>query len=459
MTAPLDGAPVLVVEDDERLRALLTEELTDAGFEVQGAASAEEALATLRSFGPELILSDLRLPGVDGMALLEQVVGLHAAPAFLVLTAFGTVPQAVAALRSGADDFLTKPVDLDHLLISVRRALQNRRLQHEVRRFRQLLDQDTFHGLVGRSRAMRKVYHQVERVAGRDGAVLLVGETGTGKDLVARAIHAESPRARRPFLAVNAAGVPENLLESEFFGHAAGAFTGAAKERRGLFAEADGGTLFLDEISEMPLTLQAKLLRTLQDGRIRPVGSDRESVVDVRVIAASNRDLGEEVEAGRFRQDLYFRLETFTIQLPPLRERGDDLQLLIGHFLRLQHQGDGPPPALTPTALALLEQWRFPGNIRELQNVLEWAVTFADGRSITEDDLPERIRGEPAPPPAEGDLLATLRGDGLLPTLAEVEARYVRYVLDQVDGNKRRAAALLGIGRRTLYRRLDAQED
>ncbi len=452
---------VLVVEDDQDLRQLLVEELEDRGLMVQSVSSAEQALPLLESWEPDLVVSDLRLPGADGMALLRRVRGMQAAPAFLVVTAFGSIQQAVAALKEGADEFLTKPLDLDHLGLAVARALETRRLRGEVRRFRQLLSDDRFHGMLGRSRVMRSLFDQIRQLARAAGPVLVIGESGTGKELVARAIHAESDRAQRPFLAINCAGLPAELLESEFFGHVAGAFTGAGRAHKGLFQQANGGTLFLDEIGEMPMPLQAKLLRVLQEGTIRPVGAERELVVDVRIIAASNRAL--ETEAGResFREDLFFRLETFLLQVPPLREREDDRELLAAGFVAHFAARDGRPVrGLSRAALEQLQRYPFPGNVRELQNAMERAVTFCHGRTLELEHLPARIAGykEEAASGAAEERLGQLVDGPLLPTLEELEMRYIRHVLALAQGNKRRAAALLGIGRRTLYRRLGEQE-
>jgi two-component system response regulator AtoC len=452
---------VLVVEDDEGLRQLLVDELEDRGLGTRAVNSAEEASPLLERWEPTLVVSDLRLPGADGMALLRRVREMHAAPAFLMITAFGSVQQAVAALKEGADEFLTKPLDLEHFGFAVARVLETRRLRGEVRRFHELLGDDGFHGMIGRSRVMRELFDQIRQLAGAAGPVLVTGESGTGKELVARAVHAESECAEGPFLAVNCAGIPAELLESEFFGHAAGAFTGANRARRGLFQQADGGTLFLDEIGEMPMPLQAKLLRVLQEGTLRPVGADREQAVDVRIIAATNRPL--ETAAGResFREDLFFRLETFTLSVPPLREREDDLELLAARFVVRFGARSGPRiRGLSQSALEQLRCYPFPGNVRELQNAIERAVTFCPGRLIEREHLPPRIaryRDDTAQG-ATGDLLARLTDGPLLPTLDELERRYIAHVLKLVDGNKRRAAALLGIGRRTLYRRLGEQD-
>lgn len=450
---------VLVVEDDEALRALLRDEIEDRGLTARGAATAEEARALLEEWPADVVVTDIRLPGASGRDLLRWGAALPDGPDFLLITAFGTVKEAVECLRAGASDFLTKPLDLDHLAAALERILEVRRLRRTVEEFGQLLDDAEFHGMVGRSEGMRRLYERITRVAPADGPVLVVGESGTGKELVARAIHAESPRGRSRFVAVNCAGIPEDLLESEFFGHAEGAFTGARRARRGLFEEADGGTLMLDEIGEMPPSMQAKLLRVLEDGRVRPVGSNREREVNVRIIGATNRDLRDDVRSGRFREDLYFRLETFTLELPPLRDRGDDLDLLLAHFLGLAAARAGKPiPGFSAAAMRRLHGYRFPGNIRELRNIVERVVTFATDDVVTEEDLPDRLLAAPdAARRAEAIGLPDplLRDeDEVLPTLQEIELRYIRYVLDHAGGNKRRAAALLGVSRRTLYRRL-----
>ena len=460
-TATDRGQRVLLVEDDTGLRRLLHDELRDAGLNVRPVASAEEALQALSSWEPDLVVSDLRLPGADGMQLLERVRREHAAPAFLIITAFGSVPQAVAALKAGADEFLTKPVDLEHFILAVTRVLETRRLRGEVERFRDLLGVSSFHGMLGQSRPMRVLFDQVRQLARASGAVLIIGESGTGKELVARAVHAESERADQPFMAVNCAGIPSELLESEFFGHQAGAFTGASKDRKGLFRNADGGTLFLDEIGEMPPPLQAKLLRVLQDGRIRPVGAEQEQAVDVRIIAATNRDLEALRSKEDFREDLFFRLETFTVQVPPLREREDDLELLAGHYLaRHAARNSRNIRGFSKAAMERLRSYSFPGNVRELQNAIERAVTFCHGQLIGLEHLPARLRESTQPESGREGLLEKLIEGQALPTLEQLEKRYIRHVLELVDGNKRRAAALLGIGRRTLYRRIEeASED
>jgi DNA-binding NtrC family response regulator len=444
------------VEDDEGLAGLLAEEISEAGYTARSVASAEQARAVLQQWEPDLVVSDVRLPGASGLELLKKVVSMHVPPAFIVITAFGTISQAVEALKSGADDFLTKPLDLDHFMHRVVRSLETRRLRQEVERFRQIFDFDNFHGMYGQSRCMRILFDQILQMAPASGPVLIIGESGTGKELVAKAVHAESDRSQGPFIAVNCAGIPEHLMESEFFGHTAGAFTGASKSREGLFHEADGGTLLLDEIAEMPLGLQAKLLRILQDGRIRPIGGNREKNVDVRILAATHQDLEEEVEKGVFRQDLFYRLETFTLRIPPLRDRAEDIELLAGRLLtRFSTQMGRNLHGFSDDALWLLQQYDFPGNVRELQNAVERAVTFCQGSRIKPEDLPARIRNGAKQNDLNYDFQQNFGNTGQrLPTLAEVEKKYISHVLEKTGGNKKKAADILGVARRTLYRRL-----
>ncbi len=455
---------VLVVEDDRGHRELLHEELAEAGYAVTAVGSAEDAARALAQQAFSLVVSDLRLPGADGFQVLEDARARVPAPGFIMLTGFGTIDQAVAALKAGADDFLTKPVDLDHLRLAADRVTEARRLKDEVRRYREVLARaDGFHGMQGHSPAMLQMFDLIRRIAAADGSVLITGESGTGKELVARALHAESDRAQGPFVALNCAGIPEALLESELLGHVAGAFSGAKGARRGLFTEAHGGTLFLDEIAEMPVAMQSKLLRLLQDGRVRPVGANEEIETDVRIVAATHQDLQAHMADGRFREDLYYRLETFRIEIPPLRERGDDIEYLALQFLRQQALArDQPERRLSPEALRALVRYPFPGNVRELASLIERAATLATGEVIETRDLPERvfaIGGEDAGVATGGAgagvlALAGVGDDTQWPTLEERERDYIRRVLEHVDGNKQRAARILGIGRKTLYRKL-----
>jgi len=457
MAEPLVGK-ILVIEDDAALSQLVVEEFEEAGAEVQRKVDAHQGWQAIQQWQPELIVCDLRLPGQDGLWLLERVRTLHSPPAFIIMTAFGTVTQAVEALKRGADDFLTKPLDLDHLLITARRVLSYHRLQHTVQQYQQQIGQSDFHGLIGRSQAMQTLYATIKPIAQANGAVLISGESGTGKDLVARAIHKESPRRNATFVAVNCAAIPAELQESEFFGHVAGAFTGAVQARRGLFAEAEGGSLFLDEIGEMPLELQAKLLRVLQDGKVRQVGSNHEVNADVRIIAATNRDLHEQVAAGQFREDLYYRLETFNLIVPPLRERGDDVDLLTAHFINVLSQTSGKTvQQVSPDALKLLKTYAFPGNVRELRNAIERALAFSPDNTLEATALPERMRKSYQSTQEQDALLAKLLESQQWPTLESLCNQYVRFVVSQLEGNKRQAAKLLDISRATLYRRLEEQ--
>ncbi|UAW99284.1 sigma-54-dependent Fis family transcriptional regulator [Halopseudomonas nanhaiensis] len=455
-----DREHIVLIEDDRGLRELLQEELEGEGYSVTACADAESGLLAIREHVPALVVSDLRLPGADGLSLLPAIAKCSPRPSVLIITAFGSVQQAVESLKAGADDFLTKPLEMDHFLLTVSRLLDNRRLRSEVQRYRSILGVEQFHGIIGQSPAMQQLFHQIRQIAGSDGPVLVQGESGTGKELVARAVHEQSSRKDKPYLVVNCGGIPGELMESEFFGHSAGAFTGAKNQRAGLFQQADGGTLMLDELGEMPLALQAKLLRALQDGRIRPVGSDHEIQVDVRVIAATNRNLTEAVADGTFREDLYYRLETFGIQVPPLRSRREDVPQLAAFFLaRFNARQGRSVKGFSDETLALLAGYGFPGNVRELQNAVERAATFCDTALIEPRHLPERMLDTPAAEPASADVShedAPSQGDAQnLPDLETVQRKHIHRVLAATQGNKRRAADILGITRRTLYRWLE----
>lgn len=472
---------ILLVEDDSGLRELLQEELEAEGYSVTACGDAEQGLQLLQINPPDLLISDLRLPGADGLSLLPELAGNELAPAVLIITAFGSVQQAVKALQAGADDFLTKPLEMDHFLLTVSRLLANRRLRSEVLHYRSLHAVEQFNGIIGQSPAMEQLFHQIRQIAGADGPVLVQGESGTGKELVARALHDQSNRKDGPYMVVNCGGIPSELMESEFFGHAAGAFTGARSQRAGLFQQADGGTLLLDELGEMPLTLQAKLLRVLQDGKVRPVGSDHEIQLDVRVIGATNRNLTEAVSEGSFREDLFYRLETFAVQIPPLRARGEDIQRLMGFFLsRFNAKQQRNIKGFTDEAQALLQHYDFPGNVRELQNAVERAATFCDSAFIDVQHLPQRIVQQPSSAPSlqlTADFMARVQASEInneltndepateknaleeaenMPTLEAVQRQYIHQVLAATGNNKRRAADILGITRRTLYRWIDS---
>ena len=450
---------IVLVEDDRDLRELLQEELEAEGYQVIACGDAEQGKQLLATQAVDLLISDLRLPGADGLSLLPSLASSDSPPAVLIITAFGSVQQAVKALQAGADDFLTKPLEMDHFLLTVSRLLDNRKLRHEVQHYRSLLAVEQFNGMIGQSPAMQHLFQQIRQIAAAEGPVLVQGESGTGKELVARALHDQSSRRDGPYMVVNCGGIPSELMESEFFGHAAGAFTGARSQRAGLFQQANGGSLLLDELGEMPLALQAKLLRVLQDGKVRPVGSDHEIQLDVRIIAATNRNLTEAVADGSFREDLLYRLETFGLQVPPLRARGEDILKLTEFFLtRFNARQKQSIKGFSDAALGLLQQYSFPGNIRELQNAVERAATFCDTVLIEAHHLPQRIREQTGAPllPANTAVIPQQPNQpadaDALPTLETVQRQYIHQVLAATDGNKRRAADILGITRRTLYR-------
>lgn len=446
-------ASIVVIEDDQNLRELLCEELQAMGHEILSATNLHEARQHIQLTTPEILVCDLRLPDGNGIDLLEEI---RANPqtstlGFIVITGFGSIEQAVDALKKQADDFLTKPLNLEHLRLSVHRVLENIRLRRRLSGYETLHGRESFHGMLGRSLPMQQLYKNIEKAAATNSAVLVRGESGTGKELVARALHASSARASGPFIAVNSAGIPGDLLESEFFGHVRGAFSGAESTRTGLIQAAHGGTLFLDEIGEMPLALQAKLLRVLEDGLVRPVGSDHESKIDVRIVAATHRDLEQDVAAKQFREDLFYRIETVSLNIPPLRERGEDIERLAVAFLSAaaRHQGRPSIPTFTAETIQLIHEYDWPGNVRELANAIESAVIFASTESIGPRDLPTRMhhtRTELAPTNQSEDLA--------LLSLAELEAQHINRVLTAVAGNRRRAAEILSIGRRTLYRKI-----
>lgn len=451
-------ATIMLLEDDASLGLLLTEELELDGYRVTRAGTVNEARQQLTEETPDLVVSDLRLPDGDGLDLLKRTqADGHSLP-FIIITAFGTVDQAVDALKAGADDFLTKPLSTDHLRLKIHRLLTQADLSRQLQQFLAHNGTDESLGLIGNHESMVRLRSEIRQIARSSAAVLICGESGTGKELVARAIHQVSDRSPGPFVAVNCAGIPSELMESEFFGHEAGAFTGARQARKGLFAEAHGGTLLLDEIGEMPLGLQAKLLRVLQEGMVKPVGSDQEEPVDVRILAATHVDLLKAVREGSFREDLYYRLETLSLRVPALRERGDDVDLLAMHFLReaaSRHQRGFLK--LSDVSSRTLMDYPFPGNVRELASAIERAVTFCEGDTIQPEHLPERIRKRQSEPAAP----KSVRLGGSMsewPTLEKLQQNYVRDVMQAVGGNKRRAAQILGINRRTLYRWLAAGE-
>ena len=440
------GVEVLLLEDDPALNELIVEEMEAQGHRVTAMHALADAAQWLATHRTDLIVTDLRLPDGDGMDLLKTAQALSEPPAVIVVTAFGSVRQAVKALQAGADDFLTKPLDLEHLLLSTRRVLSNRAIRSELQQFRQLNTDHGFHGLYGKSPAVKKLFMQIQMLAKAQGPVLILGESGTGKELVARAVHAESPRAGKPFLAVNCAGIPAELLESEFFGHASGSFTGAKTGRKGLLQQADGGTLLLDEIGEMPIELQAKLLRVLETSEYIPVGDTTPKKSNFRLIAATNRDLKTESDEHRFRSDLYFRLNIFEIKLPSLRERIKDIAVLTNHFVKqFSEKTNKKTLQISDDFLQKLENYSWPGNIRELKNVIERSVILSSGDTLTSDVLPYEMQHQSEKPTKSMSAFS----------MQSVEKLHIQKVLNYTKGNKAETARLLEIGIATLYRKLE----
>ncbi|MGA8892250.1 MAG: sigma-54 dependent transcriptional regulator [Anaeromyxobacteraceae bacterium] len=441
---------VLVVDDEESMRHLLTVILAERGYEVRAVSNGEDALRELSARDYDLVLSDVRMPRMDGIALLRKALELHPGLTFIVMSAYGTHDTAIEAMKAGAYDYVSKPFKPDEVLLVLRKAEERLRLSRENRRLRsELAAGFRIENFVGASPAVAELLRQVGKVAPRKTTVLLTGESGTGKELVARALHELSPRAAMPFVAVNCGAIPAELIESELFGHVRGAFTDASRDKKGLAAEADGGTLFLDEIGELPLPLQVKLLRFLEDEQVRRVGDTRSGKVDVRVVAATARDLSRAVKEGLFREDLFYRLNVVSLRLPPLRERGEDIPALVDHFLvkyrRLRP--DAPLRGVSAGALEVLRTHRWPGNVRELEHAVERAVVLADGPLVEEEDLPGDLRVSPErgtpTPPADGDL-------SVKRAFRSLEERLIRDALERTGGNRTRAAELLELSYRAL---------
>jgi two-component system response regulator HydG len=451
---------LLVVDDEPEMCALLEAGLSRRGFEVASRTSGDAALALLDETDFDAIVVDLNMPGATGLDVARWVAANRPDTPVIVITAFGSLETAVAAIRAGAYDFVTKPFEIETIALTLGRAVGYRHLRAEVRRLRIAAEgnepgagEDGLPGtaLVGRSPAMRRIYDTVLRAAASDASVLLSGESGTGKELVARALHDKGRRASGPFVAINCGALPETLLESELFGHARGSFTDARTSRAGLFVRANGGTLFLDEIGEAPPGLQAKLLRALEARRVRPVGGDDERAFDARLVCATNRDLEAEVESGRFRSDLYYRINVIRIELPALRARGEDALLLAQRMVKQIAAASGKNVSgIAAPAAEKLVAYSWPGNVRELRNCIERAVALTRFEEITVADLPEPIQDY-----RRSRLVLDLDDPGALPPLEEVERRYILRVLEAVQGHRTRAAEILGLDRKTLYRKLE----
>jgi two-component system, NtrC family, response regulator AtoC len=442
---------VLVVDDDKSMIELLGERLRKRQFDVVMAQGAAEARVAFDGAEPDVVVTDLNMPGQSGIQFCEWVVTNRSDTPVIVITAFGSLDTAIAAIRAGAYDFITKPFEIDVLAIALERALRHRELRTEVKRLRSLLDATRgMNELLGESPVMLELKELMARVAESQASVLVTGESGTGKEVVARILHQRGSRAEHPFLALNCAAMPEHLIESELFGHVRGAFTDAKTDKAGLFVQANHGSLFLDEIGDMPLGLQPKLLRVLEERKVRPVGGSKEVSIDLRLIAATHRDLEDAIIQGQFREDLYFRLNVIQIALPPLRARGNDVLLIAQSFIdTFAKQAGKAVVGLTPEAAERLLSYAWPGNVRELRNAIERAVALTRHENITVDDLPERIRAYKV-----SHVLVASHDPEELVNLAEVEKRYIARVLGAVGGNKSSAAKILGIDRTTLYKKL-----
>lgn len=440
---------VLIVEDEEILRSILRRLLEDAGYSVATADSAEAALEIFTSQPIAVTLTDIRMAGMDGLALLDQIKAVDSEALVIIMTAFSSVDSAIAALRKGAYDYITKPFVNEDLLQTVKNALRQHQLFSENRALRRELDKKySFAEIIGTSESLQSVFRLVEKVAATNTSILIQGESGTGKELIARAIHHHSPRAAKPFLAVNCGALPESLLESELFGHTKGAFTGAVADKKGLFRSAENGTVFLDEIGEISQAMQVRLLRALQEHEVTPVGSSLSVKFDARIIAATNRDLEKAVETGDFREDLFYRLNVIEIWLPPLRERREDIPLLVRHFIKkIARAQNAPEKSIASDAMAALVSYNFPGNVRELENAVERAFTLS-GDEIDAASLPPRIKNSAA------HALPVRDTESFRPTLEEIERRYIFEILNSVNQDKTEAANILGIDLSTLYRKL-----
>ncbi|NOZ26407.1 MAG: sigma-54-dependent Fis family transcriptional regulator [Nitrospirae bacterium] len=438
---------ILVVEDEQDMREFLKDILLEHGYDVETASNGEDALALMQRRRYHIVISDIKMPVMDGLSFLERTRKENGVSPFVILiTAFGNIDDTVKLMDRGAYDYIIKPFKMEQILVAVKKAVRELDMRRRIEELEEMTERRySFHNLAGKSPAMQRIFAFIGKIADSGGNVLIEGETGTGKEMIARAIHFCSERKGRPFVPVNCASIPEGLLESELFGHVMGAFTDAKNDKKGLFLEADGGTLLLDEITEMPLTLQPKLLRALQDRQIKPLGSNKYIPFDVRIISATNRNLLEEVRAGRFREDLYYRLNIFRIELPPLRQRREDIPLLVQEFLKRYSRG-GEPVEVSPEVMRVLMDYHWPGNIRELENVIERAVYLSEDGVVKVGDLPDEML-------AAGDSKAgfSLAGEK---SLDELQRQYIEHILQRCGGNKKKAAEILGVNRKTIYRKL-----
>ncbi len=438
---------ILVVDDEEQMRDLLAKVLERNGYQVTVMSNGGSALAFLEEEPVDLVLTDVRMPGIDGMEALRSIKELRPETVVIIMTGFGSIDQAVQAVKDGAYDYINKPFKIDEMLLTIQKSLDDRRLHNEVTTLRQeVRTRYHFASLIGKSRAMQEVFALIEQVAGSRSTVMVYGKSGTGKELVAKAVHYNSPRADKPFVAVNCAAIPAELLESELFGHEKGSFTGAIATKVGKFELATGGSLFLDEVGSMRLDLQAKILRALQEREVERVGGTRTIKIDVRVIAATNRDLKRAVEEGAFREDLYYRLNVVPITLPDLKDRQEDVPLLANHFVQqFAKESISEVREISKEAMAILLAYSWPGNVRELENAIERAVTLGRGQTILPADLPPNLVSGTNP------LEKIMAREA---SLEDLERDYIAMILRRTRGHQIRAASILGIDRRTLYRKI-----
>jgi len=445
---------ILIVDDNREMRALLVDLMSQEGYFSESLESGEAALARLSTKSYDLVISDLKMAGLSGLELLKQLKSFQPQQVVIIMTAFGSVASAIEAMKLGALDYMVKPIKQAHLFVVVEKAFERIQLHKEILRLREAISKSyEFSNLIGKSKAMQKVFDLIRRVSESVVNIAITGESGTGKELVAKAIHYNSPRRHHPFVAVDCAAIPEMLLESELFGHVRGAFTDAKRDKQGMFEVAQGGTLFLDEIGEIPLSLQPKLLRAIQEKAVRRVGATRTLPVDIRILSATNRDLLDAVKAKTFRDDLYYRLNVLQIDLPPLRKRREDIPLLASHFLKeMATKQKKKLNGFSESALKTLLNYPWPGNVRELENAIERAVTLSEAETISAEDFPPVMTGQQA------DQLVLDQNLAKMASLADVEQDYVWQVLQRLGGNKLQAAKVLQIDRKTLYKKIAAYQ-